>query len=183
MTESTGPKTGVAPPRRKTRTEKEWTVIIVAIGLGLALFSIVYLGPARKKGAKPEAPTTPTQVTMESVPLVAGDEPLQDIFTKAGCAVCHTIPGIAGADGRVGPRLVLGTTGARRLADPAYTGSAGTVREYIVESILSPGAYVVPGFPPRAMPRWYGQKLSATALDKIAAYLEQQRDTEPPAGS
>jgi mono/diheme cytochrome c family protein len=183
MTEPTGPRTDAAPPTRKARTEKEWTVIIVAIALGLILFSLVYLGPDRKKGATQDAPTAPTQVTPESVPLVTGEEPLQAIFTKAGCAVCHTIPGVAGADGRVGPKLVLGTTAPQRLADPTYKGSARTVREYIVESILSPGAYVVPGFPPRAMPRWYGQKLSATALDKIAAYLEQQRETDPPAGS
>ncbi|MGH7206193.1 MAG: hypothetical protein ACREI2_08290 [Nitrospiraceae bacterium] len=47
------------------------------------------------------------------------------------------------------------------------------MREYLIESILEPGAYVVPGYPDLTMPRWYGQKLSAGALEKIAAYLEQ----------
>jgi mono/diheme cytochrome c family protein len=76
--------------------------------------------------------------------------------------------------------LELGTTGSQRLADPGYKGEAKTVREYIVESILNPGAYVVPGFPDRAMPRWYGQKLSAAAVDRIAAYLEQVKEGVPP---
>lgn len=102
------------------------------------------------------------------------------LFARAGCPVCHTIPGIQGAEGHLGPALVLGSTGPQRLADPKYKGAAKTVREYVIESILSPGAYVVPGYPDWTMPRWYGQKLSAKALDNIAAYLEQARLGEPP---
>ncbi len=110
------------------------------------------------------------------VPLVTGEEPIQVLFVRAGCVVCHRIPGIAGADGKVGPPLWLGKTGAARLADPQYRGQAQTVREYIVESVVSPGTYVVPGFPADTMPAWYGRKLTAGALDKIAAYLELVMD-------
>lgn len=106
------------------------------------------------------------------VPLVTGDEPIAQLFTRAGCVVCHMIPGIPGAEGRVGPKLILGLNASKRLADPAYHGNATNAHEYIYESILSPGAYVVPGYPDHVMPPWYGQKLSAAALDKIAAYLE-----------
>jgi len=106
------------------------------------------------------------------VPLVTGDEPIATIFTRAGCPVCHTIPGITGADGRVGPSLLLGSTGAERLRDPAYQGRANTVHEYVIESVVEPGVFVVPGYPPNTMPAWYGAKLSALALEKIAAYLE-----------
>jgi mono/diheme cytochrome c family protein len=104
--------------------------------------------------------------------MATGEEPVAQIFVQAGCVVCHTIPGIPEARGREGPKLTLGVTGERRLADPDYHGEAKTVREYIVESILTPGAYVVPGYADRVMPRWYGQKLTAAALDKIAEYLE-----------
>jgi mono/diheme cytochrome c family protein len=117
------------------------------------------------------------------VPLATGDEPIGQLFRQAGCVVCHTIPGIPGAEGREGPKLVLGSTGTTRLADPGYRGEAKTVREYIVESILAPGVYVVPGYPDRAMPRWYGQKLSAGALDKIAAYLERTTENGALSGS
>ncbi len=110
------------------------------------------------------------------IPLVTGEEPLPELFARAGCPVCHIIPGIPGAGGQVGPPLVLGTTGPQRLADPLYKGQARSVHEYIVESILTPGVYVVSGFPDRAMPTWYGQKLSATALERIAGYLEELRE-------
>ena len=38
-------------------------------------------------------------------------------------------------------------------------------------SILNPGAYIVEGYRDHVMPGWYGQKLSAGALDKIIKYL------------
>ena len=61
-----------------------------------------------------------------------------------------------------------------RLADPAYQGHAKTVREYVIESVIEPGLFVVSGYPAGTMPTWYGAKLSALALEKIAAYLERQ---------
>jgi hypothetical protein len=63
-----------------------------------------------------------------------------------------------------------------RLSDPGYRGQARTVREYVVESIVEPGAHVVSGYPDRVMPQWYGQRLSAGAVDKIAAHLERLTD-------
>src|SRR5262249_106070 len=106
--------------------------------------------------------------------LVSGEEETAIVFTRAGCPVCHRIPGIAGAEGRVGPPLWLGTTGQQRLRDPTYRGTAKTVHEDIVESVLEPGIFIVPGYPAETMPTWYGAKLSALALEKIAGYLEVQ---------
>jgi len=60
------------------------------------------------------------------------------------------------------------------LADPAYLGHARTVHDYVIESVLEPGLFVVPGYPAGTMPTWYGAKLSALALEKIASYLERQ---------
>jgi mono/diheme cytochrome c family protein len=114
-------------------------------------------------------------LTSDKVPLVTGEESFIDLFTRAGCAVCHVIPGIPGANGQVGPPLILGTTGTQRLKDATYRGEARTVHEYIVESVLDPQRFVVPGYPEHTMPTWYGSKLSALALEKIATYLEQQQ--------
>ncbi|MBH0203402.1 MAG: hypothetical protein HP496_14155 [Nitrospira sp.] len=115
-------------------------------------------------------------VTPETISLVTGDEPLVELLTKPGCPVCHIIPGIPGATGQVGPPLVLGTTGPQRINDPGYRGQAKTVHEYIVESVLEPQRFVVQGYPEKTMPTWYGSKLSALALEKIASYLERQTE-------
>ena len=167
-------------------TERKWTILITTFVLLIASLSIFHLGPALmpSKDAPSRAPLMASgipQVTQAMVPLVTGDETIDELFRKGGCVICHTIPGIKGADGRVGPKLVIGTTGPGRLSDSHYKGEAKTVHDYVVESILNPGAYVATGFPDHVMPRWYGQKLSATAVEKMASYLEQVREgIDPP---
>ncbi len=113
--------------------------------------------------------------------LADGTEPVDQIFAKAQCVVCHTIPGIPGAMGTVGPKLVEGTNAPLRIKSPDYKGNAKSVREYIMESVVSPSTYVVKPFPDNVMPKVFGQKLSAGALNKIIDYLSQlQEGKEPP---
>lgn len=153
--------------------ERSVTAVILAVIL-LGVVVALFRSPPRAlhnpiPSMVPGAPV----VAPEAIPLVTGDEPIAAIFTRAGCPVCHTIPGIPGAEGRVGPPLWLGTTGATRLADPTYQGHAKTVREYVVESVLEPGVFIAPGYPAHTMPTWYGTKVSALALEKISEYLER----------
>jgi len=150
--------------------ERAWTWTLVGVVLLLGTLSYAWLGPTV---APPRRGDAAIELMPTQVPLVTGSEPLEQLFVKAGCPVCHSIPGIPGALGRVGPQLVLGSTGPSRLADPRYRGKGKNVKEYVIESILDPGAYVVPGYPDRAMPRWYGEKLSAEAVDRMATYLER----------
>jgi len=160
-----------SPPPSSNRKDK----VLVALAAGCVLLVAVW-----NVQPSPESSLNVPTVDPNMVPLVTGDEPIHELFVRAGCPVCHQIPGIAGANGQVGPPLWLGRTGEARLADPQYRGQAQTVRDYIVESIVSPETYVVPGFPANTMPVWYGRKLSAAALDKIASYLERATDERPP---
>lgn len=157
-------------PESKVNT-KAWTFLLLGVVLATALGSLDQFTPPP---APPHLPVTvsPPKLLPEQVPFVTGVEPLPQLFIKVGCPVCHTIPGIPGAQGKVGPRLTLHTSGPKRLADPRYTGKAETIKEYVIESILNPGVYVVEGFPDRTMPTWYSKKLTAQALERIAAYLE-----------
>jgi len=112
--------------------------------------------------------------------LADGSEPVDQIFQKAQCVACHTIPGIAGAIGTIGPKLVEKTNAPGRLKDPTYKGAAKSVREYITESVIAPSTYVVKGFPDNTMPKIFGQKLSAGALNKIVDYLSQVEEGKAP---
>ena len=112
--------------------------------------------------------------------LATGEEPVNEIFTKAACIACHTIPGIEGATGKVGPVLTEGSNAPHRLKDGNYKGKAKSVREYITESILDPSAYVVKDFPDNQMPKDFGKKLSAGAVNKIVDYLSQLKEGEEP---
>lgn len=168
-----------SPPPEDSLPSRQRVVALVVVGLVMvyALWNLQAPSPP-PTAPPPGQPVMRAILSPERVPLVTGEEPTVDIFVRAGCSVCHTIPGIPGATGQVGPRLILGTTGRQRLSDPGYKGEAKTVHDYVVESVLDPGRYVVPGYPDRTMPAWYGSKLSALALEKIAAYLEQQSETE-----
>lgn len=145
---------------------------VVWVAIGLVCLSVIWALRAPSPQETPSK-TMAVPVTPDKVPLVTGEESFSDLFTHAGCAVCHVIPGIPGANGQVGPPLILGTTGPQRLKDSTYRGEARTVHDYIVESVLDPQRFVVPGYPEHTMPTWYGSKLSALALEKIAVYLEQ----------
>lgn len=166
-------ESSVSSSRSTRPPERAAILIVMALVLLYALWT---LRAPQKPSPGPVVVSMagPTSLTAEMIPLVSGDEPIMEIFTKAGCPVCHTIPGIPGANGQVGPPLTLGVTGAQRLADPSYRGRASTVHEYVVESVVDPSVFVVPGYPERTMPVWYGAKLSALALEKIAEYLEHQ---------
>lgn len=85
------------------------------------------------------------------------------LFEKHNCGFCHSTDGSQ----RVGPTLakIVGRTvtlsdGLQITADEAY----------LRESILSPGAKVVKGYPP-TMPRYQGQ-LSDDELDALLAFLK-----------
>ncbi|NOT23107.1 MAG: hypothetical protein HOP22_10355 [Nitrospiraceae bacterium] len=158
-------------------SERSITPLIVVVLLLGTLLALRSLNPPASPPPPPSPVSPVTVLAPEMVPLVTGNEPITEIFTRAGCPVCHLVPGIPGADGRVGPPLLLATTGPMRLADPAYRGHAKTVHDYVVESVLEPGLFIAPGYPADTMPTWYGAKLSARALEKIASYLERQGET------
>jgi cytochrome c2 len=113
--------------------------------------------------------------------MADGTEPVDQILAKAQCVSCHTIPGIPGANGTIGPKLVEGTNAPNRIKDKDYKGTAKSTSDYIMESIVSPSTYVVKPFPDNTMPKVFGQKLSAGALKKIVDYLSQVYEgKEPP---
>ncbi len=64
----------------------------------------------------------------------------EEVLAQLGCGACHTIEGVAGMDGAVGPPLdgLASRAGARK---PGLNDE-----EYIRESIETPGAFLVEGF-------------------------------------
>ncbi len=111
------------------------------------------------------------------------DTPIQ-MITKMGCAACHRIPTIDFAKaGVLGPLLVEGSNAARRIASPEYkaakkagTAHATSPKEYIIESIMNPSAFIVPGFPTQPggkslMPPDFANKFTYAAVSKLADFL------------
>lgn len=114
--------------------------------------------------------------------FVTGTESIEDMIGTLGCPLCHTIPGIPGAVGELGPKLHEKINASKRIKDPNYKGKAKTARDYVKESILDPSAYVVfneeagESFPDGLMPPDFKNKLSVEALDKLVDFIS---NTEP----
>lgn len=118
--------------------------------------------------------------------FVDGTEPIDAMINILGCPLCHTIPGIEGAVGELGPKLHEKTNALMRIKDPNYKGKATNVKEYVRESILNPGAYVVfneeagEAFPDGLMPTTFSNQLSVNAIDKLVDFISQTE--APPEG-
>jgi hypothetical protein len=112
------------------------------------------------------------------------------IINKMGCAVCHKIPAVANANlAVVGPLLILKTTAPLRLASPAYQARlkaglahATTPKEYVIESIVDPAAFIVPGYEvennPTMPPMYahYRERFTPETLNFFALFLLQLDD-------
>jgi mono/diheme cytochrome c family protein len=83
------------------------------------------------------------------------------VYREKNCQSCHQI----GTDGgTVGPPLT-------HIATVAEARKAGTSAEdYIRESVLDPGAYIVPGYPD-TMPRGLTRGMTQGDFDDLVRYL------------
>lgn len=124
---------------------------LVMGGIGLLFVlavavTFVVRGPSR-------VPTAPAWTVAEGDP-----EQGRAAIVRHGCGACHTIPGIRGADARVGPRL-------DRFAEQSYiAGMLANTPENLIRWIQDPQA-VNPG---TAMP---DLGVTADEAQDIAAYL------------
>lgn len=88
------------------------------------------------------------------------------VFSSKGCAACHTISSVSGALGTVGPKLDgLGERAGTRVAGKA-------AKDYIMESIENPNAFVVEGFAAGLMPGNLKGSMSADEFKDLVSFLE-----------
>jgi len=98
--------------------------------------------------------------------LYNGLEPALDGVALT-CSACHMEETIAPLTEGTWTRVAEERLEEESLAD--YTE-----RQYLVESILHPNAYVVEGYTANVMPAAYGQRLDLQQLADLIAYLESQ---------
>jgi cytochrome c551/c552 len=82
------------------------------------------------------------------------------LFASNGCVSCHTYKP-AGSNAKVGPDLDKLATYAKQAKKP--------LPAFVLESIVSPDAYVQPGYPPHVMPSF--ASLSKAQVDALVTFL------------
>ncbi len=84
------------------------------------------------------------------------------VFTNNGCGACHTLTA-AHSTGTIGPDLDKLRQWAAQAKQP--------LSPFVRESIVSPNAYIQPGFPKGVMPQTFGTSLTKAQLDALVQYL------------
>jgi mono/diheme cytochrome c family protein len=126
---------------------------------------VVFVGRENSDAKAAESTTAGTSPgSTAPAPAPAGNPAAgKAVFLANGCSACHTFKP-AGATGTVGPDL-------DHLAADAAKANRGSLAEYTTESIVTPNAYVVPGFPAGVMPQNFGTKLTKTQIADLVAFL------------
>ena len=111
---------------------------------------------------QPPAPTPTTGPSPTPGGNGGGPDAGRQVFLAAGCTGCHVVASVPEANGTFGPEL----TNVATNAETRVPGLA--VEEYLHQSVLEPGAFVVPGYP-NAMPA--GLVAEGERLDDLIAFL------------
>ena len=136
-----------------------------------------YFGKKLAADAEPK----PGAVVAAGPPVALNSDTPEQIVQKMTCYACHKIPGISIAKiGAIGPLLIEGTNAPNRIKSKEYLqavkeGKAGarTPKEYVMESIMNPSAFIVPGFVDDML-KDFKHKFTVGALEKMADYLLEQ---------
>lgn len=163
--------TNEAPPRV---FEQVYSIIVWSSAAGMAailswiIWTLVVHSPSGTKRSSDFERSLATRTALAVLVPIPADQPLTSLPKQ--CQACHAVSD-------VGPTICpnLSEVGARaplRIEEAGYTGDAATAKEYILESIQNPSAYVVDGFKDGIMPKNGGlADPSAAYLDQIADYL------------
>jgi cytochrome c oxidase subunit 4 len=132
--------------------------LFIATAMLIALMGLFGVIGGEKGPVIASAPPTESTGVVD-LPETTGAE----LFIQTGCGACHTISGVSGAIGEVGPSLDgIGVRAATR--KPGINAE-----KYIRESIENPTDFVVQGFSP-VMPNLRGD-MTQKEFESIVDYL------------
>jgi mono/diheme cytochrome c family protein len=105
--------------------------------------------------------------------LPAGDPAKgQTIATAQGCVGCHVTTNTGPAWNPTADQPGIGTRAETRFTEAGYAGKATSAQQYLLEAIVNPSAFIVPGFDVVAMPATYGQAMTAQDAADLIAYIQ-----------
>ncbi len=131
---------------------KTRNLFLASIFVLMAIFVAIAFAQAKK--------TTNVETTLRPPDF----ETASALLAEGGCAACHAIPVIDGANGKLGPSLCIP-------ASEFQNGEEGANLEFIVESIVDPAADVDDEYVPTVMPTNFGTTYSSVELTTLATFI------------
>ncbi|MEJ2706596.1 MAG: cytochrome c [Anaerolineales bacterium] len=119
--------------------------------------------------APPSGPTVGSDITQELPDGSAADG--ETLASTQGCVACHVSSDTGPAWMPSADMPGIGERAAARIEQADYTGSATTPEQYLLESIVQPGTFVVEGYQ-NIMPGNYGTSLTSQDAADLIAYLQ-----------
>jgi len=136
----------------------------------IATFVMNWASTAQEVQAAP-APAGPAVGTDISQTLPEGNAQAGEaLATSAGCVGCHITTTTGPAWNPTGGQPGIGERAATRYIEADYTGAATSTEQYLLESIVNPGVYLVPGYQD-IMPKTFSESLTAQDAADLIAYL------------
>jgi nitric oxide reductase subunit C len=88
-----------------------------------------------------------------------------------GCTVCHALTPVGPAWAATGDQPTLAERAGARIGQADYAGEATTGEQYLLESVMQPNAYLVPGFQAGVMPLDFGERITLQQMADLMAYM------------
>lgn len=119
----------------------------------------VTAGSATTTAATPTTTAAAPTTTAAASPTAQG----KAVFIANSCASCHTFKA-AGSTGKIGPDLDT---------KPAIDAKKAnmSLADFVRASIVTPDAYISPGYQKGLMPTSFGTSLTKAQLDALVAYI------------
>jgi len=125
-----------------------------------------WLRQQEKATAPPPSSTTSTATSTSTTSTTASPSSAAGLaaFNSYGCSGCHTLTA-AKATGTIGPDLDKLVSFAKQAKQP--------LEPFVRESIVSPDAYIQPGYPKGVMPQDFAKRMTKEQLDALVGFLVQ----------
>jgi cytochrome c oxidase subunit 2 len=125
-----------------------------------------WLRQQEKATAPPPSSTTSTSPSTSTTSTTASPSSAAGLaaFNSYGCSGCHTLTA-AKATGTIGPDLDKLVSFAKQAKQP--------LKPFVHESIVSPDAYIQPGYPKGVMPQDFAKRITKEQLDALVGFLVQ----------
>lgn len=142
------------PETSQWRQQTLWLPLLLLAAAALVFVALLFIA-SFPEPAPPSPAATPVAVALEDASAAQGEA----LVVEYACSVCHITGG-----GRVAPPFA-------GLADRAASRRPQlSARQYLLESIVQPGDYLVAGYA-NAMPGNFANRLSQAEIAHIIAYL------------
>jgi mono/diheme cytochrome c family protein len=125
--------------------------------------------PDRQQAPVLAGPAVGTDIAQE---LPAGDVTKGEaLATSQGCVGCHVANPTGPAWLPTADQPGIGDRAATRFTESGYAGSATSPEQYLLESIVNPTAFLIPGYELVQMPTTYGQTMTVQDAADLIAYI------------